>query len=153
MEGFTVVTSDDAKFGEVKAERGDNLIVEQGRIFKSRVALPRAFAHVDEAERVVRTTISKQVLESAPKLDGDELDEFAVAEHYGLAAAESVPDTQGYGEVLPDDPARTADDDARRAGLATPDEQRAAIREGAARSDSPPPSPGVTGGDRARDFD
>ena len=61
MEGFEVITSDDAKAGRVVDVRGDNLIVEHGTIFKSRHAVPQTFAHVDEAERVVRVSVSKQI--------------------------------------------------------------------------------------------
>ena len=128
MQGYEVVTSDDEKVGHVVGTVGGNLIVEHGKLFKSKHPLPLAFAHVDEAQRVVRTTVSRQLFEDAPKVDG-ELDEREVARYYGLAAGEDAPETKGYGEILPDDPAWTAEDDYRRAGLPTPEEQRVQVRE------------------------
>jgi hypothetical protein len=154
MEGFEVITSDDAKAGHVVDVRGSNLIVEHGTIFKSRHALPQTFAHVDESERVVRASVSKEVLESSPKVDDGEVDERAVAEHYGLAEGFEAPTSEGYGETIPDDPALGAERDRERAGMETTEEQRARIRERGEPGEGPLDSissPGITGGDRARD--
>jgi hypothetical protein len=156
MEGYEVITSDDSKVGQVIGVSGDNLIVEHGAIFKSRYALPRAFAEVHDAERMVRATVSKEILESGPKVENGRVDEQAVAEHYGLAAGYDAPPTQGQGELLPDDPARTADEDARLAGLGSADEDRARMREHMEPGEGPldrGDSPGMTGGDRFRDAD
>jgi hypothetical protein len=154
MEGYEVITSDEHKLGHVVGRIGDNLIVEHGTIFKSRNALPRAFAEIDEAAGVVRTTIPKEILESSPKVHDGELDERAVAEHYGLASGFDSPATAGYGDLNPDDPAWTADDDARAAGLETATEQRARIHSHMGPGEGPNDaisSPGITGGDRYRD--
>jgi hypothetical protein len=154
MEGYEVITSDDCKFGRVVAESGGNLIVEHGTLRKSRRPLPRTFAEIHDDEQVVRATVSKEVLESAPACDGDGVDDAAVAEHYGLAEAFEAPETQGYGEVLPDDPARTAYDDARSAGIDAPEEQRVATRQNMDPGQGPNDgggSPGLLGGDRFRD--
>jgi len=154
MEGYEVVTSDDSKAGRVVEVRGDNLIVEHGTLFKSRHALPRTFVDVDEGERLVRASVSKDVLESSPKVDDGEVDDRAVAEHYGLAEGFDAPPSEGYGETTPDDPAFGAERDRQSAGMAATEEERARIRsgsepgEGALDSIS---SPGITGGDRARD--
>ena len=51
MEGYEVVTVDEHKVGKVVGESGDFLIVEQGALLKSKHALPREFAHVDDAEQ------------------------------------------------------------------------------------------------------
>jgi hypothetical protein len=154
MEGFEVLTSDDGKAGRVVDVRGDNLIVEHGTIFKSRHALPRTFAHVDEAEGVVRASVSKELIESSPKVDNGEVDERAVAEHYGLAEGYESPPTEGYGESVPDDPAFGAERDRQRAGMTATEEERARIQRdsepGSGALDSVS-SPGITGGDRARD--
>lgn len=154
MQGFEVITSDDTKAGHVVEVRGDNLIVEHGTIFKSRHALPQTFAHVDESERVVRVSVSKQILESSPKVDHGELDERAVAEHYGLAEGFEAPPTEGYGETVPDDPALGAERDRERAGMTATEEERARIQRdsepGSGALDSIS-SPGLTGGDRTRD--
>jgi hypothetical protein len=154
MEGYEVITSDDAKAGHVVEVRGDNLIVEHGTIFKSRHALPRTFVDVDEAGRVVRASVSKQILETSPKLDHDEVDERAVAEHYGLAEGFEEPPTEGYGETVPDDPAFGAERDRQSAGMAATEEERARIRSGSEPGSGAldsVSSPGITGGDRARD--
>ena len=150
MQGYTVVTSDDEKVGHVVGEVGDNLIVEHGHIMKSRHPLPRAFAHVDDDEQIVRTTVSKSVLEDAPKISGDgsDLDATAVARHYGLAGGEADPETLGYGNVDPDDPARSIEADRAAAGMPTPEEERVRARESlrtGGGGESAPPSPGFLG--------
>ena len=117
MEGYELVTSDGCRFGRVVRVAGDNLIVEHGKLRKSQLPLPRTFASLDESDRVVRASVTKDVLEDAPKVDHGEVDELAVARHYGLAAGETDPETLGYGDVDPHDPARTAEDDMRSVGI------------------------------------
>ncbi|HEY3050941.1 MAG TPA: hypothetical protein VGJ40_04390 [Gaiellaceae bacterium] len=95
MEGYDVITVDEHKVGKVVGEAGDFLIVEQGALFKSKHALPREFAHVDDSEQQVRVTVPKEVVTDSPKLDG-ELDERTVAEHYGLTLSPG-PGAEGYG--------------------------------------------------------
>ena len=154
MEGYEVITSDDSKAGHVAGVVGDNVVVEHGTIFKSRHALPRTFVDVDDGERVVRASVTKDVLESSPKVEDGRVDERAVAEHYGLAAGYVDPPTEGYGESVPDDPARGAERDRQAADMETTEEQRARIRSGMAPGEGPLDeisSPGITGGDRARD--
>ena len=128
MEGFDVLTFDGDRAGTIVGRRGAYLIVEQGAIFKHRRALPEIFATVDEGERVVRTTLSRELLDGAPELDGA-VDDRAIARHYGLAAGEDEPETLGYGDVAPDDPAWGAEQDGRRRGLASGDERRARIQQ------------------------
>jgi hypothetical protein len=130
MEGYEVITSDESKLGPVVDVKGDNLIVERGLLRKSRYAIPKAFAEEDGSERVVRLTVSEEVVENSPKLEDGEVDERAVAQHYGLAAGDPAPPTQGYGELRPDDPARTAEDDQISAGMEPAAQQRVRIREG-----------------------
>jgi hypothetical protein len=130
MEGYEVITSDEKNLGEVVDVKGENLIVERGLLRKSRHAIPKVFAEENSAEKVVRLTVSEELVDNSPKLEDDEVDERAVAEHYGLAAGDPAPETQGYGELRPDDPARTAEDDQVRAGMETSAQQRVRIREG-----------------------
>jgi hypothetical protein len=130
MEGYEVITSDEKNLGEVVDVKGENLIVERGLLRKSRHAIPKVFAEEDTSEKVVRLTVSEELVDNSPKLEDDEVDERAVAEHYGLAAGDPAPETQGYGELRPDDPARTAEDDQVRAGVETSAQQRVRIREG-----------------------
>src|SRR5919197_1320913 len=94
VEGYDVITSDEHKLGHVVGTMGDNLVVEHGMLHKTKHPVPKTFAHVDEGEQVVRLTISKEIVEEAPKVNGDELDELAVAEHYGLAAGFEAPETE-----------------------------------------------------------
>lgn len=128
MEGFDVVTIDDEKVGHVVRREGDLLIVEHGTIFKARHALPASFADVDEDARVVRTTISKHLLETSPKV-GDQADRREIAAHYGLAEGSVAPETAGYGALNADDPARSADQQAQRLGVTTSEEQRMGTRQ------------------------
>lgn len=130
MEGFEVVTSDDHKFGHVAGVEGDYVVVEHGTLRKAKHAIPQAFVHADESEQAVRLSVSKEIVESSPKLENGSFDRRAVAEHYGLAEATPAPETEGYGDVLPDDPGRSADEEAVLAGRETADQQRAEIREG-----------------------
>jgi hypothetical protein len=130
MEGFEVVTSDDCKIGHVTAVKDGHVIIEHGLLKKTKHAVPETFAYSDEAEQTVRLTVSKEIVESSPKIEDDWVDKPAVAEHFGLAEGTTAPDTEGYGETLPDDPARTADQDLLRAGEEPADQQRAKIREG-----------------------
>jgi hypothetical protein len=129
MEGYEVVTSDGGRLGQVVGVAGDNLIVEHGTLRKSRHALPSVFAHVDDGERVVRTTLAKQMIQDSPKVDGDDVDENAVAAYYGLAAGDEQPPSEGYGELNPDDPALTADQQGLRAGVQPAEQQRAETRD------------------------
>ena len=146
LEGYDVHTSDDCKVGHVVGTRGDYLLVEHGTLFKSKHALPRAFAEVHEDERVVRTTVSKDVLCGSPKVNGD-FDEHTIALHYGLASAEDEPLTRGYGDVLPDDPARSAEQEALSAGVRTAEQERLAVRDGGDPAETQQAtSPGLLGG-------
>jgi hypothetical protein len=147
MKGFQVVTSDDCKFGEVVDVQADHLIVEHGTLRKSKYAVPETFAHADDSERTVRLSVSKDIVENSPKLANGSVDTDAVAAHYGLAEGTPAPETEGYGDVLPDDPGRTADEEALQAGRETADQQRASIREGGFRPEQEDlgSSPGLLG--------
>ena len=121
MHGYEVLTIDDHKVGHVVDERDDCLIVEHGHVFKARHAIPKTFAQADDAAGVVRATITKDVFTDGPKVT-DDWDCNAVLEHYGLVGGIEHPETEGYGEALPTDPALAADD--RTVA------ERAAMREG-----------------------
>jgi hypothetical protein len=129
MEGFEVVTSDDCKMGHVVAVENGHLIIEHGLLKKTKHAVPETFAYPDHAEETVRLSVSKEIVESSPKLDNGSIDIQAVAEHFGLAEGTAAPDTEVHGEILADDQARGADQDLMRAGEEPTDQQRA-IREG-----------------------
>jgi hypothetical protein len=146
LEGYEVRTCDDAKVGKVVGTHGDYLLIEHGTLLKSKHALPRTFVEAHEDERVVRTSVSKEVFCDSPKVNGD-FDERVVALHYGLASAEDEPLTRGYGDVLPDDPARSAEEEALRAGIRTDEQERLAVREGGDPAQTQQAtSPGLLGG-------
>jgi hypothetical protein len=128
MEGYDVVTIDDEKVGKVVDTHGDHLIVEQGTIRKSKHALPRTFTEVDDGEKVVRMTVTKDIFCDSPKING-EVDETAIAMHYGLAGGSEAPPTDGYGETVSDDPAVGSEQQADRAGITPAEQGRAQARE------------------------
>jgi hypothetical protein len=151
MEGYEVVTVDDHKIGKVVGESGDFLIVEQGALLKSKHALPREFAHVDEGEQKVRVTVPKEIVDDSPKVDDDGFDEQATAEHYGLAPS-NAPGTEGYGVTDAGDPSRSSAEQAARQEMETAEEQRARIRESETQSGLQQSSPALLG-DRLADVD
>jgi hypothetical protein len=130
MEGYDAIGSDEGKLGHVVEVDGDFVIVEEGHLRKKRYAIPTAFAHADDGEQVVRLTVSKSLVEDSPALKGGELDRRAVAEHYGLAEGYTAPETEGYGELTPDDPAISAEQEGLRAGVEPAAQQRVASRQG-----------------------
>jgi hypothetical protein len=114
MHGYDVVTSDDHKIGTVVDDQSDCLIVESGHVFKARHAIPKSFAHVDDDARVVRATVTKDIVSDSPKI-GDDWDCDEVLQHYGLVGVFEVdPD--------PDDPDKITTDDHSA--------ERVAMREG-----------------------
>jgi hypothetical protein len=121
LNGYDVVTSDEHKIGRVVDERDNCLIVEHGHVFKAKHAIPKAYAHVDDTARLIRATITKDVFTSSPKVT-DDWRCNDVLEHYGLVGGLAAPDTEGYGETVPTDPAEAAPD--------TVTAQRASLREG-----------------------
>jgi hypothetical protein len=129
MRGYVVVTSDDRTVGHVVDVRNGFLIVESGRVHKSRRPVPREFVHVvDEAAKVF-VTLPKRVLMDAPKADKDnDFDRAAAARHFGLAESYLHPPTEGAGESLAHDPARGSDREALAAGRPAPEHRRAEIR-------------------------
>jgi hypothetical protein len=135
MEGYDVITSDEHKAGHVVAVEGSNLIIEHGLLRKTRQAIPTTFAHTDESEQVVRVSVSKEIVDSSPHVENGSIDERAVAEHYGLAEGIAAPETEGYGEIVPDDPGRSAEQEELRTGIEPAPQRRAEVREGAAPTD------------------
>ena len=79
--------------------------------------MPKVLAHTDDAEQVVRLSVSGELVDASPKLKDGRVDYRAVAEHYGLAAGDPAPETEGLGELLPDDPAWSSEREALRTGV------------------------------------
>ena len=157
MEGYEVLTFDDQKAGTVVGREGQFLIVEHGSIFKHRRPVPDTFATTDEDAQVVRLTVSKEILETAPEVHDGKLEAAAAAAHYGLADAEVAPETLGYGRLAPGDPATSAETVLLATGELSTPEERAGLHghlgPGQGRNDHGLASPGITGGDRRRDFE
>jgi hypothetical protein len=84
MHGYDVVTHDDEKVGHVVDKVGGNYIVEQGTFRKTKHALPEQYADIDTAGERLVMMVPKDMLADSPKVNGD-VDEDAVAAHYGLA--------------------------------------------------------------------
>jgi hypothetical protein len=131
MNQYEVIGSDGDTVGHVVGQEGDLIIVERGHLRKHRYALPQTFVEVDDEAKVVRTTLSKQLIEGSPEVHHDDgIDQKEIAAYYGLAGGWEQPDTLGYGITDPNDPAVGADAQTRRAGLIPPEEKRARMREG-----------------------
>ncbi len=122
MEGYGVIGSDGGKLGHVVAVEGDLLVLEEGHLRRTRYAIPKAFAHPDDQEQVVRVTVSKELVEDSPPVKNGDLDHQAVAAHYGLA--------ESYQEGTPDNAAKGAEQEKLRAGVEPAPKQRAESREG-----------------------
>ena len=157
MDGYDVVTFDDHKVGHVVGQTGPFLVVEHGAVFKHRRPVPETFATVDDEARVVRLTVSKEILESAPEVQDGEVDERAAAEHYGLAGGFAEPETLGRGSIEDSETAISAErEELERLGTSATEERAEQIGRqapGQGPNDAPLPSPGVTGGERSRDAD
>jgi hypothetical protein len=125
MDGYDLITSDDKRLGHVVGTAGDNVIVEHGHLRKTRHAIPQTFIDVHDDESVVRTTLSKQLIDDSPKVadDGD-VDEEQIAAYYGLASGDSTaPATEGYGALNADDPATL------NPGIAAAEQERLNVME------------------------
>jgi hypothetical protein len=85
VKGYDVVTSDGRKIGRVTDTLDDFVVVEIGRVLRSRRPLPREFAHATDGERKVVVTVPKVVLEDAPRVHRNgTFDVDAAARHYGV---------------------------------------------------------------------
>jgi len=130
VRGYEVVTSDDRVVGKVMDVRHGFLIVESGRVRKSRHPVPREFVHVvDEAAKVF-VTVPRRILMDAPRADKNgEFDRSEAARHFGLAESYRHPPTAGEGESLPHEPALGADRDSIAAGRPAAEHRRAEVRK------------------------
>jgi hypothetical protein len=116
MIGYQVVTTDDEKLGKVVGEVGPYVVVEEGKIRKSKHALPRDSTTVADAEQIVRTSITRDVFLDSPTIQDSGIDEQAVREYYGLTPATAV------------EPTGTAEEDARSGDVETAPEERLRTR-------------------------
>ena len=89
MEGYDVISvADDKRLGTVVREEGEYVVFEHGTFRKQHHAIPMTTVEVDRESGMVRTTLSKELIEESPKVDeAGALDREALARHYG------TPDT------------------------------------------------------------
>src|SRR4029450_8775368 len=89
MEGYDVISVvDDKKIGTVVREEGDYVVFEHGTLRKRPPPTPSTTIEVNESDQEVRTTLSKDLIESSPKIDDEAgIDREALGRHYG------TPDT------------------------------------------------------------
>jgi hypothetical protein len=92
MEGYDVISvADDKKIGTVVREEGDYVVFEHGTLRKQHHAIPSTTIEVVDSEKAIRTTLSKDLIESSPKVDDEGIDYEAIGRHYGIAdTAESA---------------------------------------------------------------
>ena len=144
MHGPDVVTIDGDKIGHVVDEKDQFLVVEHG-LLKTKHALPREFTEVDESAGIVRTTLSKELVHDSPKVNG-EFDTVEISRHYGLTDGYDDAPSRAFDEAGHEYPAGTEDSELEHVAV------RREITETGGPLDTAPPSAGVTGGDRRRDY-
>ena len=86
MEGYDVVANDDHKIGYVVETENGYLIVESGILRKSKHAVPLDMARTDDDERVVRLTVSKEMVTEGPTVEDGGWQ--AVDDYYGWSSKE-----------------------------------------------------------------
>ena len=84
MEGYDVIGSDDDKVGHVVGTENGYLIVESGMLRKTTHAIPLDMTLVDEEDKAVRLTVSKEMVEEGPTADDGNWQ--AVEDYYGRSA-------------------------------------------------------------------
>jgi hypothetical protein len=81
-----VVRGDGQRIGRVADAFGGFVVVEVGRLLRTRLALPREFAHARDGERRVAVTVPRAMLDAAPRVRrGGSFDAVAAARYFGLA--------------------------------------------------------------------
>jgi hypothetical protein len=121
MEGYDVVANDDHKIGHVVGTENGYLIVESGMLRKSKHAVPLDMARIDDDEKVVRLTVSKEMVDEGPTLgDGDWQ---AVDDYYGRSA-------ELEGQAAADIPQADQQRAEMRESLSGPEQDLASPRKG-----------------------
>ncbi len=126
MDGYDVRTIDDDKVGHVVGTKGGYVVVEHGTILKAKHAVPRELTSVEEADRIVRITVSKDVFGDSPKV-GDDFDERVIAEYYGVGEGYEAPEAEDANSM--DDAATSAEVQGRANGIVSPTEERVGVRD------------------------
>ncbi len=86
MKGYDVVRSDGKRIGRVADKIGGVVVVELGRrLLRTRLALPREFAHATDCDRRVAVTTPLALLRAAPRVTRNGVfDAGAVSRHFGV---------------------------------------------------------------------
>jgi hypothetical protein len=88
VKGYDVVTSDGQRIGRVADTLDGFLVVETGRLLRSRRPLPKEFAHAQDGERTVVITVPTKVLHDAPPVHRNgTFDVDEASKHYGVASS------------------------------------------------------------------
>jgi hypothetical protein len=86
VKGYDVVRSDGKRIGRVGDKIGGIVVVELGRLLRTRLALPREFAHATDSDRRVAVTAPLALLLAAPRVTRRGVfDAGAVSRHFGVA--------------------------------------------------------------------
>ena len=85
MKGYDVVGSDGKRIGRVADKIGGFVVVELGRLLRTRLALPREFTHATDCDRRVAITAPLALLQAAPRVTRKgAFDAGAVSRHFGV---------------------------------------------------------------------
>ena len=85
MDGYSVVTTDDKRFGRLVGTQGDCYIIERGSLLrKTRYPLPKRYVSIMREEECARVQVSKETLCEGPRVTRNgAVDEEAIAAYYG----------------------------------------------------------------------
>ena len=85
MKGYDVVRSDGKRIGRVADKIGGFVVVDLGRLLRTRLALPREFTHATDCDRRVAITAPLALLQAAPRVTRKgAFDAGAVSRHFGV---------------------------------------------------------------------
>jgi hypothetical protein len=88
VKGYEVVTSEGRKMGRVSEDLDGFVVVEIGRVLRSRRPVPKEFAHAQDGDRTVVVTVPKDVVTDAPRVHRHgTFDVEEASRHYGLASS------------------------------------------------------------------
>jgi hypothetical protein len=121
MEGYDVVANDDQKIGHVLGTEKGYLIVESGLLRKSKHAVPLDMARTDDDEKVVRLTVSKEMVDGGPTVEDGGWQ--AVDDYYGRSAGLE-------GQAAADIPQADQQRAEMRESLAGPEQELTSPRKG-----------------------
>jgi hypothetical protein len=124
VKGYDVVSSEGQKIGKVTDVLDGFVIVEVGRVMRTRRPLPKEFAHAQDSDRTVVATVPKRVLDDAPRVNrSGTFDVDQATRHYGLTPSQNDPDSVFAEETPEHELAKQRERESRETG---PEEDGAA---------------------------